>query len=813
MERNTGNREHERQATLLITGMTCAACAARIEKGLGRMEGVARAHVNLALEQATVSYDPKYTDLGKMEEKIASLGYGMMKETMDFDITGMTCAACAARIEKGLGRMPGVTRVNVNLALETARVEYAAGMVTVKDMEKKVEQLGYKAVPKREAKDSAELRRQEIGHKRFKWMMAAILSLPLLWAMTQHFPMTSWIPVPSLFLNPWFQLALATPVQFLIGGQFYVGAYKSLRSGSANMDVLVALGTSSAYFYSLFLTIRSLGSDMHHPAELYYETSSVLITLILVGKWFEALAKGRSSEAIKSLMGLQAKSALVLRDGRETSIPIDEVNTGDTVIVRPGEKIPVDGWVLQGVSSVDESMLTGESLPVAKREGDAVVGATMNKNGMLRIQAAKVGGDTALARIIKVVEEAQGSKAPIQRIADVISGIFVPIVVTIAIATFLVWYFYILPGQFPAALEKAIAVLVIACPCALGLATPTSIMAGSGRAAELGILFKGGEHLEAAQGIEVVVLDKTGTVTSGKPVLTDVIPAPLMTQQSLLRTAAAVERKSEHPLAEAIVAGALERSKALPLPEAKDFENLPGYGVSARVDGRPVLVGTRKLMEERGIRIDPAIHPMRLLEDAGKTAMLVAVDGKYAGMVAVADTIKGTSREAVSRLHQLGIEVIMVTGDNERTAKAIADQAGIRRVLAEVLPEAKADEVKKLQQAGKRVAMVGDGINDAPALATADIGMAIGTGTDVAMEAADVTLMRGDLNGIADAILMSRRTMGNIKQNMFWALAYNTIGIPIAAAGFLEPWLAGAAMAFSSVSVVLNALRLQRANP
>lgn len=813
MERNTGNREHERQATLLITGMTCAACAARIEKGLGRMEGVARAHVNLALEQATVSYDPKYTDLGKMEEKIASLGYGMMKETMDFDITGMTCAACAARIEKGLGRMPGVTRVNVNLALETARVEYAAGMVTVKDMEKKVEQLGYKAVPKREAKDSAELRRQEIGHKRFKWMMAAILSLPLLWAMTQHFPMTSWIPVPSLFLNPWFQLALATPVQFLIGGQFYAGAYKSLRSGSANMDVLVALGTSSAYFYSLFLTIRSLGSDMHHPAELYYETSSVLITLILVGKWFEALAKGRSSEAIKSLMGLQAKSALVLRDGRETSIPIDEVNTGDTVIVRPGEKIPVDGWVLQGVSSVDESMLTGESLPVAKREGDAVVGATMNKNGMLRIQAAKVGGDTALARIIKVVEEAQGSKAPIQRIADVISGIFVPIVVTIAIATFLVWYFYILPGQFPAALEKAIAVLVIACPCALGLATPTSIMAGSGRAAELGILFKGGEHLEAAQGIEVVVLDKTGTVTSGKPVLTDVIPAPLMTQQSLLRTAAAVERKSEHPLAEAIVAGALEQSKALPLPEAKDFENLPGYGVSARVDGRPVLVGTRKLMEERGIRIDPAIHPMRLLEDAGKTAMLVAVDGKYAGMVAVADTIKGTSREAVSRLHQLGIEVIMVTGDNERTAKAIADQAGIRRVLAEVLPEAKADEVKKLQQAGKRVAMVGDGINDAPALATADIGMAIGTGTDVAMEAADVTLMRGDLNGIADAILMSRRTMGNIKQNMFWALAYNTIGIPIAAAGFLEPWLAGAAMAFSSVSVVLNALRLQRANP
>ncbi|MDR9852308.1 heavy metal translocating P-type ATPase [Paenibacillus sp. VCA1] len=813
MERNTGNREDEKRATLQITGMTCAACAARIEKGLGRMEGVNRAHVNLALEQASVFYDPKSTDLRKMEAKIESLGYGVMKETMDFDISGMTCAACAARIEKGLGRMPGVSRANVNLALETARVEYAAGTVTVKDMTRKVEQLGYKAVPKREAKDNAELRRQEIGYKRFKWMMAAILSLPLLWAMTQHFAFTSWIPVPAPFTNPWFQLALATPVQFLIGGQFYAGAYKALRGGSANMDVLVALGTSAAYFYSLYLTIRSLGADMHHPAELYYETSSVLITLILVGKWFEALAKGRSSEAIKSLMGLQAKSALVFRDGQESNIPIEDVRAGDTLIVKPGEKIPVDGRVLQGVSSVDESMLTGESLPVVKREGDAVVGATLNKNGTLRVQATKVGGETALAQIIKVVEEAQGSKAPIQRIADVISGIFVPIVVGIAVVTFLVWYFYILPGQFPSALEKAIAVLVIACPCALGLATPTSIMAGSGRSAELGILFKGGEHLETAQGIDAVVLDKTGTVTSGQPVLTDVVPAPLMTQQSLLRTAAAVESRSEHPLAEAIVAGALVRSKALPLPEAKDFENLPGYGVSARVDGRRVLVGSRKLMAERGVPVDPAMPGMRLLEDAGKTAMLVAVDGKYAGMVAVADTIKDTSREAVSRLHDMGIEVIMVTGDNERTARAVAAQAGIRRVLAEVLPEGKAAEVKKLQQAGKRVAMVGDGINDAPALATADIGMAIGTGTDVAMEAADVTLMRGDLNGIADAILMSRRTMGNIKQNLFWALAYNAVGIPFAAAGFLEPWLAGAAMAFSSVSVVLNALRLQRVNP
>ncbi|GAF09830.1 Cu+ P-type ATPase [Paenibacillus pini JCM 16418] len=571
----------EQQTTMQITGMTCAACATRIEKGLSRMEGVSRANVNLALEQATVSFDPKQADLKKMEEKIESLGYGTMKENMDFEITGMTCAACATRIEKGLSRMPGVTEANVNLALETAHVVYAPGSVDVQAMIQKVEQLGYKAIPKQEAKDTAELRLQEINRKRWKWMMSAILSLPLLWAMVGHFSFTSWIPVPSLFMNPWFQLVLATPVQFIIGGQFYVGAYKALRNKSANMDVLVALGTSAAYFYSLYLTIQSIGMNMNHTVEMYYETSSILITLILVGKWFEALAKGRSSEAIKSLMGLQAKTALVIRDGQELSIPVAEVAVGDTVIVKPGEKIPVDGRVLDGNSSVDESMLTGESLPVEKQQGADVVGATLNKNGVLRIQATKVGSETALAQIIKVVEEAQGSKAPIQRIADVISGIFVPVVVGIAIVTFLIWYFGVEQGQFAQALEKAIAVLVIACPCALGLATPTSIMAGSGRAAEFGILFKGGEHLEAAQGVQVVVLDKTGTVTSGKPTLTDVIPAPVMTEQSLLRMTAAVERQSEHPLADAIVAGALERSKGLPLPEAKQFENIPGYGVSA----------------------------------------------------------------------------------------------------------------------------------------------------------------------------------------------------------------------------------------
>jgi Cu+-exporting ATPase len=575
------------------------------------------------------------------------------------------------------------------------------------------------------------------------------------------------------------------------------------------MDVLVALGTSAAYFYSLYLTLESIGSH-HHQVDMYYETSSVLITLILMGKLFEVMAKGRSSEAIKTLMGLQAKSALVIRDGLEKSIPLEEVVVGDLILVKPGEKIPADGEVVEGVSAVDESMLTGESLPVEKRGGDTVIGATLNKNGVLRIRATKVGKETALSQIIKVVEEAQGSKAPIQRVADVISGIFVPIVVGIAVVTFLVWYFGVDSGNFSGALEKAIAVLVIACPCALGLATPTSIMAGSGRAAELGILFKGGEHLEATHRIEAVLLDKTGTVTKGKPELTDIEVQPGKEDEArLLAWIATAERNSEHPLAEAVVSGIRERG--IELLDTESFEAIPGHGVKAVVEGRELLIGTRKLMSEYGIDIRPALARMNALEENGKTAMLVAVNGSYTALVAVADTIKDTSKQAVARLHDLGVQVVMITGDNERTAQAIAKQAGIREVLAEILPEGKANEVKKLQANGKKVAMVGDGINDAPALATSDIGMAIGTGTDVAMEAADVTLMRGDLNSIPDAIAMSRKTMLNIKQNLFWALAYNVIGIPIAASGFLAPWLAGAAMALSSVSVVLNALRLQRA--
>ncbi|MFS8212647.1 heavy metal translocating P-type ATPase [Paenibacillus polymyxa] len=807
----------DKQTTLHITGMSCAACASRIEKGLNRIDGVAQANVNLALEQASISYDPKQVEIPEFRDKIASLGFGTVSEEANLNVTGMTCAACATRIEKGLNRMPGVTGATVNLAMETAHVEYAAGSIAVGDLVSKIEQLGYGAIPQSAEDNIADVRSKDIHRKKWKWIVSAVLSFPLLWAMVAHFSFTSWIYVPELFLNPWFQLVLTTPIQFVIGWQFYVGAYKALRNGSSNMDVLVALGTSAAYFYSLYLTLRPsdvmegmAGMPVMTMPELYYETSAVLITLILVGKWFEAVAKGRSSEAIKSLMSLQATTARVVRDGQELDIPIEQVRVKDIFIVRPGEKIPVDGVVVDGRSAVDESMLSGESLPVEKEAGSAVTGATLNKNGVLRIQAERVGGDTALSRIIKVVEDAQNSKAPIQRIADQISGIFVPIVVAIAVLAFIVWFFLVTPTDFAGSLEKMIAVLVIACPCALGLATPTSIMAGSGRAAEYGILFKGGEHLEMTRSVNAVVLDKTGTVTNGKPELTDVmVGASGLAENDLLRLLGAAEKSSEHPLAEAIVKGIADRGIDLVAPT--DFENIPGYGVKAHVEGKQVLAGTRRLMSREGIAIDDSAEQyMNELENAGKTAMLVAVDGSYAGLVAVADTIKETSREAVARLRAMNIEVIMITGDNERTARAVAAEAGIERVLAEVLPEGKAEEVKRLQEQGMIVAMVGDGINDAPALATANIGMAMGTGTDVAMEAADITLMRGNLNSIPDAIEMSRRTMTNIRQNLFWALGYNVIGIPIAALGFLAPWLAGAAMAFSSVSVVLNALRLQR---
>lgn len=798
----------KKEANLQISGMTCAACANRIEKGLKKVEGVHEANVNFALEKTKIMYDPTKTNPQQFKEKVESLGYGIVSDKAEFTVSGMTCAACANRVEKRLNKLDGVNKATVNFALESATVDFNPDEVNVNEMKSAITKLGYKLEVKPDDQDaSTDHRLQEIERQKKKFIISFILSFPLLWAMVSHFSFTSFIYLPDMLMNPWVQLALATPVQFIIGGQFYVGAYKALRNKSANMDVLVALGTSAAYFYSVYLSIQSIGSS-EHMTDLYFETSAVLITLIILGKLFEAKAKGRSSEAIKKLMGLQAKTATVVRDGTEIKILIEEVVAGDIVYVKPGEKIPVDGEIVEGKSAIDESMLTGESIPVDKSIGDVVIGSTINKNGFLKVKATKVGRDTALAQIIKVVEEAQGSKAPIQRVADQISGIFVPVVVVIAIITFAVWMIFVTPGDFGGALEKMIAVLVIACPCALGLATPTSIMAGSGRSAEYGILFKGGEHLEATHRLDTVILDKTGTVTNGKPVLTDVIVADGFNENQLLRLVGAAERNSEHPLAEAIVEGIKE--KKIDIPSSETFEAIPGFGIQSVVEGKHLLIGTRRLMKKFNIDIEEVSKSMEALEREGKTAMLIAIDKEYAGIVAVADTVKDTSKAAIARLKKMGLDVVMITGDNTQTAQAIAKQVGIDHVIAEVLPEGKAEEVKKLQANGKKVAMVGDGINDAPALATANIGMAIGTGTDVAMEAADITLIRGDLNSIADAIFMSKMTIRNIKQNLFWALAYNALGIPIAALGFLAPWVAGAAMAFSSVSVVLNALRLQR---
>jgi P-type Cu+ transporter len=791
----------QKETNLDITGMTCSACAVRIEKVLNKMDGV-DANVNLAMEKASVKYDPDVTTLTDIEQKIEKLGYGVTKEKVELDISGMTCAACSTRIEKSLNRMEGISKASVNLTGETGTVEYNPAVVSIEDMLMKIEKLGYKGSIKQDRETKKSKKEEEISSKKRKLILSIVLSLPLLYTMLAHMPWDTGLPMPHLLMNPWFQFVLASIVQFYIGGQFYIGAYRALRNKSANMDVLVALGTSAAFFYSVAEAFKTIGNPDYMP-QLYFETSAVLITLILVGKYFETLAKGRTTEAISKLLNLQAKEATIIRDGEEVKIPLDQVAAGDTLIVKPGEKIPVDGKVISGNSSVDESMITGESIPVEKAEGDPVIGSTINKNGTLRMEAQKVGKETALAGIIKIVEEAQGSKAPIQRMADYISGIFVPIVVGISIIAFLVWYFFV-AGDLPQALEVAIAILVIACPCALGLATPTSIMVGTGKGAEQGILFKGGEYLEGAHKINAVLLDKTGTVTKGKPEVTDVIEL----KEGFIGEVISAEKNSEHPLAEAIVE--YGKNKEIEWLGAESFSAIPGHGIEAVVNGKNILVGTRKLMKEKAVSFDQHEETMSNLEAEGKTAMLAAADGELVSIIAVADTVKDSSKEAIKRLFNMGIDVYMITGDNERTAQAIAKQVGIQGVFAEVLPEEKANKVKELQKQGKKVAMVGDGINDAPALATADIGMAIGTGTDVAIEAADVTLVGGDLNHIPKAIELSRKTMRNIRQNLFWALFYNTAGIPIAAFGLLEPWVAGAAMAFSSVSVVSNALRLKR---
>lgn len=721
----------------------------------------------------------------------------------------MTCAACSARVEKKLNSLGGVKTANVNLTTERATVDYQPEEIKVTALIQAIQSLGYEAEKIEEVDRDweAQEKEKEIKNLRILLVISIALSLPLLLSMLLHVLGLEMAGL-SFLNNQYFQLAIATPIQFVIGARFYKQSYYALRSGSANMDVLVALGTSAAYFFSLYNVLFE-EVDPGMMKSLYFETSAIIITLILLGKYLEAVATGKTSEAIKKLAALQAKTARVIRGGIEEDIPIEEVELGDLVVVRPGERVPVDGKIVAGHSSLDESMLTGESLPVDKTSGDPVFGATINKYGTFKLEATRVGRETALAQIIKMVEDAQGSKAPIQKIADQIAGVFVPVVLAIALVTFVSWY--LLSQEINQSLVSAVAVLVIACPCALGLATPTAIMVGTGKGAENGILIKGGEHLETAYKLNAVVLDKTGTITKGMPELTDVIKTGRMEKDDILRIASIAEKGSEHPLGTAIFAKGQELYGSLEDPDS--FAAIPGRGVRAVVQGQEVYVGTRKLMNEKGIDAKAVKAQITELEDQGKTAMLMAVDNKLEAILAVADTLKESSRQAIVDLQNMGIEVYMITGDNQRTADAIARQVGISQVLAEVLPENKAEEVEKLKAQGKIVAMVGDGINDAPALATADIGMAMGTGTDVAMEAADITLMRGDLSTIPASIRLSRQTMRKIKQNLFWAFIYNIIGIPIAALGMLSPVIAGGAMAFSSVSVVSNSLSLRGFDP
>ncbi len=794
--------DNRRKVTIGIKGMTCASCAARIGKILSNIDGVHEAAVNFATEKATVVYNPAHVRFGEIIERIKDLGYEVKTQRLEVAVTGMTCASCAARVERRLRSLDGVVDAVVNLATERSAVEFLPGAVSTAEIKQAIVDLGYGVQDLAEesyTRVEKEERATEIIRQRSLFFLAALATLPLLYVMASDLGL---VPHIGILMSKNVQFVFGSIVQFGPGFQFYRRAYLNLRHGTTNMDVLIALGTSAAYLYSVANTFVLTGF-------VYYETAAVIITLVILGRLLEALAKGRTSEAIKKLIALRPKTARVLRDGREVDIPVEEVAVGDLIIVRPGESIPVDGIIREGSSTVDESMLTGESLPRDKNIGDEVVGATINRHGSFTFEATRVGKDTALAKIIRIVEEAQGSKAPIQRLADVVSSYFVPAVVVIAVVTFAGWFFA--TGEFQAALLNMTAVLVIACPCALGLATPTAIMVGTGRGAENGVLIKGGEHLEKAHQLDTIVLDKTGTITKGEPSVTDIVPLADTDRAHVLRLAAAAERRSEHPLAQAVVKAA--ENEGLAVPEPESFEAIPGYGIRTAVEGQAVLIGNVKLMRDGGVDLVQVEDRLEELEGQGKTVVVVAQNGRAIGIIAIADTVKEYSAEAIKRLRAMGLQVVMITGDNRRTARAIADQVGIDRVLAEVLPEDKAREVQKLRDEGAVVGMVGDGINDAPALATADVGIAIGTGTDVAVETGDIVLMRGDLRGIVAAIRLSRQTIRKIRQNLFWALIYNTLGIPLAALGLLNPIIAAGAMAFSSVSVVSNSLLLKRFNP
>jgi Cu+-exporting ATPase len=831
-KRDATEREESKMDSqvLSIRGMTCAACAQRIEKMVRKLSGIQQANVNLASEKLFVEYDEQDLSLEKIKETVVRIGYEVAERTdsskVAIPIGGMTCAACAQRIEKMVGRLPGVESVSVNLATEKATVAYDPHALRVSQIRETIERLGYKALEasKTDAADEDRARKQkEIRVLWTKFIVSAAFSLPLLYIAMVPMVNAIQLPFPG-GLDPMkypmvyalIELLLVIPVVG-VGYRFYTVGYKALVLRSPNMDSLIAVGTTAAIVYSLYNVTQIWGGNFIAVEALYFETAGVIITLILLGKSLEAVSKGRTGEAIKKLMGLAPKTAIVVQDGVEKEIPIDEVEIGDTLVVRPGAKIPVDGTILEGHTAIDESMLTGESMPVDKKAGDMVYAASINTNGNIRFRADKVGSDTALARIIKLVEDAQGSKAPIAQLADVVSGYFVPVVCLIALGAGLAWYFGT-GGDLKFAVTIFISVLVIACPCALGLATPTAIMVGTGKGAENGILIKGGEALETAHKINTIVFDKTGTITEGRPTVTDVLPAAGVPAGKLLQFAASAETGSEHPLGQAIVLGA--QDAGLEALNVDGFEAIIGRGIEARIAGTAVLAGNRKLMDERDVALSGLEDASDRLAEEGKTPMYVAFDGVLAGIIAVADVVKKSSRAAIESLRKMGVEVVMITGDNHRTAAAIARQVGIDRVLAEVLPQDKSNEVKALQTDGRKVAMVGDGINDAPALAQADIGVAIGSGTDVAMESADIVLMRSDLMDVPTAIDLSKKTIRNIRQNLFWAFGYNVVGIPIAAGvlyllggPLLNPIFAAAAMSLSSVSVLTNALRLKRYKP
>lgn len=809
--------------TYEIEGMTCASCAQTVEKSVAKLKGVDSVNVNLATEKMSVAYDTDTLSNQEIEQAVKDAGYKASKNTVSrsYEIEGMTCASCAQTVEKSVNKLGGVSSASVNLATEKMNVEYDTEAVSNADIMKAVKDAGYKAIDLEENKEvgeeQADKKQAHIKEMWTRFFWSAIFTVPLLYiAMGEMIG----LPIPG-FLHPMeqstafatTQLILTLPVMYF-GRSFFTNGFRNLFKGHPNMDSLVALGTSAAFLYSLYGTILIYMGDNHFAMSLYYESAAVILTLITLGKYFEAVSKGKTSEAIKKLMDLAPKTAKVVRDGQEIEIGIDQVMTDDIVIVRPGEKIPVDGVIVEGTSAVDESMITGESLPVEKNEGDNVVGASINKTGSFKFKATKVGKDTTLSQIIQLVEEAQGSKAPIAQLADKVSGVFVPIVIGLAILSGLAWFFL---GQesWVFALTITISVLVIACPCALGLATPTAIMVGTGKGAENGVLIKSGDALESTQKVQTIVFDKTGTITEGKPVVTDILNYNGYSQEEVLALAASAETGSEHPLGEAIVEGARERG--LQLESVKNFNAIPGQGIKVTVGKQDLLLGNKKLITENNIDLLDSQAASDHLAAEGKTPMFIAADGQLIGIVAVADTIKEHSVQAIEKLHKMGIQVAMITGDNKGTANAIAKQVGIDRVFSEVLPEDKANEVQKLQSEGIHVAMVGDGINDAPALAQADIGIAIGSGTDVAIESADIVLMRSDLMDVPTAIELSRATIKNIRENLFWAFAYNVLGIPVAmgilyafGGPLLNPMIAGAAMSFSSVSVLLNALRLKR---